>query len=99
MTYLASLFLSISTFLSGAYAALPAPSPSQPSVIVYTIPGCIGCGMAKSMFERRNIPFKEVNVQQNQVNYNEMVTKAGGKPGDQMKCAPDFYKWQIYRGI
>lgn len=88
MNYFVSMILGFSIFSSFIQAEQNVASSmvknNQPQVVIYTIQGCIGCGMAKSMFEDRNIPFKEIDVNRNKARYDEMVMRAGGKVGDEM---------------
>jgi glutaredoxin len=78
MKYIVTVFLSL-TVISKAQAALPTPQQfSKPDVVIYTIPGCMGCGMAKSMFEARKIPYKEIDLTGKPVLYQEMIRKTGG---------------------
>jgi glutaredoxin 3 len=91
MRYVAPFFLALMTLLVSAHAAVKKPdlptvstSPDvqpalNPDVVVYTIPGCMGCRMVISMFEDRGIPFKEINVAGNRSLYMAMVSKTGGK--------------------
>ncbi len=74
MRYLASLFLALAAFLTSTHAA-----NSMPKVVIYTIPGCPGCNMAKSMLEDRDIPYEEINVAGKPAVYREMVLKSGGR--------------------
>lgn len=74
MRYFAPLFLALATFLASTQAAIP-----MPKVIIYTIPGCMGCGLAKSMFEERQIPYEEIDVTGKPLVYQDMVRKTGGK--------------------
>ena len=68
-------------FLSDeARAVLPQHQhPSKPEVVIYTIPGCFGCGLAKSMFEDRHIPYTEINLTGKPMVYRDMIAKAGGR--------------------
>jgi len=59
-------------------ASIHAEGP-MPKVIIYTIPGCIGCGMAKSMFEERGIPYEEIDVTGKPLVYQDMVRKTKGR--------------------
>lgn len=74
MRYFTSFFLAFMTLLASIHAA-----SSMPKVIIYTIPGCMGCGMAKSMFEDRGIPYEEIDVTGKPLVYQDMVRKTGGK--------------------
>ena len=75
MRYFAPFFLSLITLLAAPTQAVPLP----PKVIIYTIPGCMGCGLAKSMFEDRGIPYEEIDVTGKPLVYQDMVRKTGGK--------------------
>jgi glutaredoxin 3 len=73
MRYFTPFFLAFMTFLASTHAANP---PLK--VVIYTIPGCMGCGLAKSMFEDRQIPYEEIDVTGKPF-YQDMVRKTGGK--------------------
>jgi glutaredoxin 3 len=78
MKYIVTTFLSLMVICK-AEAALPAPQQSSRlDVVIYTIPGCMGCGMAKSMLEARKIPYKEIDLTGKPVLYQEMIRKTGG---------------------
>ena len=74
MRYFTPFILSLITFLASAQGMNVAPK-----VIIYTIPGCMGCGLAKSMFEDREIPYEEIDVTGKPLIYQDMVRKTGGK--------------------
>jgi glutaredoxin 3 len=75
MRYFAPFFLSLITLLGAQTQAINPP----PKVVIYTIPGCMGCGLAKSMFEDRGIPYEEIDVTGKPLVYQDMVRKTGGK--------------------
>lgn len=79
MRYFAPFFLALMTFLAPIQAATP-----KPEVVIYTIPGCMGCGMAKSWLEERGIPYKEINLRGRPDLYAEMKRLAGGNPEESM---------------
>jgi glutaredoxin 3 len=96
--YFIYLTLVFSLIVPALHAAVPPPSSKQSPVVIYTIPGCMGCGMAKSMFEDKNIPYTEIDVNRNAARYNEMVAKAGGQPGDQMGVPKIFINGKFIGG-
>lgn len=55
MRYITTFIFSLFIFTLSASAAV--------KVEIYTIPGCFGCGAAKSKFEDRGIPYTEINLQ------------------------------------
>ena len=79
MRYLAALFLVLLSLMAPSYA-----TPSNLTVEVYTIPGCFGCGIAKSLLEERGIPYTEINLQGRPDLYRQMKERAGGKQEDSM---------------
>ena len=48
-------------------------------IIIYTSSLCGYCYNAKSLLKRKNIPFKEINVDLDYSKRNEMVKKSGGR--------------------
>lgn len=48
-------------------------------VIVYTTNTCPYCVRAKSLLKKKDIPFEEVNVENDESLRNAMIAKAGGK--------------------
>ena len=48
------------------------------NVEMYTGPLCAFCDAAKRLLERNNIPFKEINITQED-KMNEMLSKSNGK--------------------
>lgn len=74
MRYFAPFFLALMTLLASTQAA-----NLTPKVVIYTIPGCMGCGMVKSMFEDRGIPYEEIDVTGKPLVYQDMVRKTGGR--------------------
>jgi len=74
MRYLVSLFLAFAIFFTSAHG-----TNSMEKVVIYTIPGCSGCHMAKSMLEDRDIPYKEIDVAGKPDVYREMIRKSGGR--------------------
>lgn len=79
MHYFISLALAFTIFLAPIQA-----TTAKPDVVIYTIPGCMGCGMAKSFLEERGIPFKEINLRGRPDLYAEMKQRAGGNPDESM---------------
>lgn len=47
------------------------------AIIMYSTPTCGFCRMAKSYFQKNNIPFTEYNVASNSEKAQEMVRKSG----------------------
>lgn len=64
MRHLVYLLLIISTLTNSSSAVPASKSPDNSAAVVeiYTIPGCMGCGRAKSMFDDRSIPYKEISL-------------------------------------
>ena len=78
MKYIIAAFLNLMVVFK-ADAALPVSRQSpQLDVVIYTIPGCMGCGMAKSLLEDRKIPYKEIDLTGKPAVYQEMIQKTGG---------------------
>ncbi|MCE3230213.1 MAG: grxC [Alphaproteobacteria bacterium] len=75
MRYLASFLFVLMGLLTPVHAL---------TVEIYTIPGCFGCGMAKSMLEDHGIPYTEVSIQGRPDLYAQMKKRAGGNPEDSM---------------
>lgn len=46
-------------------------------VVVYMIPKCLSCDMARTYLQRRKVPFTEKNVEGNRVLIEELKKKAG----------------------
>ena len=46
-------------------------------VVVYMIPKCLSCDMARTYLQRRKVPFTEMNVEGNRVLIEELKKKAG----------------------
>jgi glutaredoxin 3 len=80
MRYIIAAFLSLMLVFKADAAAHPAATPHTPKmdVVIYTIPGCPGCCMAKSMLEGREIPYKEIDLTGKPSVYQEMIRKTGG---------------------
>lgn len=74
-----TLFLLTIAFLSPLHGKNNNGQPPVPKVVIYTIPGCFGCSLAKGMFEDREIPYEEINVSGNPTAYAQMFTKTGKK--------------------
>lgn len=76
MRYFAPFFLAFMTLLSSTDAANP-----PPKVVIYTMPGCFGCGLVKSMFKDRGIDYQEIeiDVKNKPEVYKDMIRKTGGK--------------------
>ena len=76
MRYFTPFFLALMTLLASTHAAAPLPK-----VVIYTMPGCFGCGLAKSMFHDRGIDFQEIeiDVKNKPEVYKDMIRKTGGR--------------------
>lgn len=85
MRYLTLLFLVFSSLISSSYA-----TPSNIKVEIYTIPGCLGCGMAKSMLEDRGVPYTEINLQGRPDLYSQMKKRAGESQEDSLSVPRIF---------
>lgn len=48
-------------------------------VIIYTTNTCPYCVRAKSLFKRKEIPYEEVNVENDESLRDAMIAKAGGR--------------------
>jgi glutaredoxin 3 len=83
MSYFAPFFLALTLFLTPTHAAIS-------NVEIYTIPGCMGCGMAKSFFEARGIPYQEISLQGRRDLYAEMKRRAGGSQEESMNVPQVF---------
>lgn len=79
MRYLAPFWIVFMSFLA------PVPAEAQnPSVEIYTIPGCSGCSMAKAKLEDRGVSYHEISLQGRPDLYAEMKRRVGGNPEDSM---------------
>lgn len=48
-----------------------------PPVVMYMIPKCLSCDMARAYFQRRKVPFTEKNVEGNRLLIEELKKKTG----------------------
>lgn len=48
-----------------------------PPVVMYMIPKCLSCDMARTYFQRRKVPFTEKNVEGNRLLIEELKKKSG----------------------
>jgi glutaredoxin 3 len=48
-------------------------------VIIYTTDTCPYCSRAKSLLEKKNIPYAEVNVSNDELLRDSMIAKAAGR--------------------
>ncbi len=48
-----------------------------PPVVMYMIPKCLSCDMARNYFQRRKVPFTEKNVEGNRLLIEELRKKTG----------------------
>lgn len=76
MRYFAPFLLAFMAFLASTHAANPLPK-----VVIYTMPGCFGCELAKSMFKDRGIDYQEIeiDVKNKPEVYKDMIRKTGGR--------------------
>lgn len=65
MRYLTALILTFFAFIAPTQAAVPI-------VDIYTIPGCPGCELAKSMFEKKGILVNDISLQGRRDLYKQM---------------------------
>jgi len=73
MRYLASLVFILFALSNPAPTQAELAAPSLPQVVeIYTIPGCFGCGSAKSKFEDRGIPYIEISLKGRPDLYRQM---------------------------
>lgn len=93
--YLPVFLVAIMTLLTPGYAATPIPGPN---VEVYTIPGCIGCEMAKSLLEERGIRYKEISLQGRRDLYAEMKRRAGADPEESLTVPRIFINGKYIGG-
>jgi glutaredoxin len=77
MRYLVTVIFSLFTLISSTFASAPI------QVEIYTIPGCPGCGMAKSFFEDRKIPYTEINLQGRRDLYRQMKERVNATLPDE----------------
>jgi glutaredoxin 3 len=77
MRYLTTLALTLVTVFSPIYASVQSEKPLT-KVEIYTIPGCMGCNLAKGMFDDRKIPYQEISLQGRRDLYAEMKRRVGG---------------------
>ena len=49
------------------------------NIIIYTSTLCGFCYRAKSLLEKNNIPFEEIDIDLNYDKRNEMIKKSGGR--------------------
>lgn len=80
MRYIIAAFLSLMLVFKVNAAVAPAAIPyaSKLDVVIYTIPGCPGCGMAKSVLEDRKVPYKEIDLTGKPAVWKDMIQKTGG---------------------
>ncbi len=50
----------------------------MPSTIIYTKPGCPYCAAAMEDFQKRSVPFRQIDVQGDRVAREEMRKLSGG---------------------
>ncbi len=53
------------------------PAAGKTKVLVYSTPSCPYCHMAKEFLSSHKIPFKDINVAENEKAANEMIEKSG----------------------
>ena len=54
-----------------------ATEKKQPRVVLFTTPSCKYCRTAKAYLRQRNIKFKDVDVERDQVAARDMVRRSG----------------------
>ncbi|CAH58548.1 glutaredoxin [Ehrlichia ruminantium] len=62
-------------------------------VIIYTKDFCSYCTKAKALFNRKNIPFEEINITGNSTLKDEMIQKSNG-----MKTLPQIFINDVHIG-
>ncbi|WP_196492755.1 glutaredoxin 3 [Ehrlichia ruminantium] len=63
------------------------------TIIIYTKDFCFYCTKAKALFNRKNIPFKEINITNNSTLQEEMIQKSSG-----MKTVPQIFINDVHIG-
>lgn len=86
-----TIFLSLVSFVTLSQGMTP-------NVEIYTIPGCLGCNLAKAMFADRHIPYKEISLQGRRDLYQEMKRRAGGDPESSMTVPRIFIQGKYIGG-
>jgi len=96
MRYLVPFWFVFMGFFASVHAEVP-----NLKVEIYTIPGCLGCRMAKDTLEERGIPYQEINVQgrANANLYAQMKQRAGGRQEDDMTVPRVFINGQYVGGL
>jgi len=51
----------------------------MPEVVIYSRPYCGYCDLAKSLLERKGLPYSEINVHDDQSRLSEMIDRSGGR--------------------
>lgn len=49
----------------------------KPQAIIYTLPTCEYCHLAKAYFKKRGVAYKEVDVDKDPKSQKEMIVKSG----------------------
>jgi glutaredoxin 3 len=49
----------------------------QPKVIIYSTQQCPYCDQARALFDRKNIPYTEIKIDQDPAQRDEMVKRSG----------------------
>jgi glutaredoxin len=110
MRNFASLVILLFTIVTASQARIDtdaAAAPTSQGVEIYTIPGCFGCGSAKSMFEDRGIPFTEISLkgrpdlyrQMKERVYSQMEKDARGSMEDIMTVPRIFIQGKYIGGF
>lgn len=54
-------------------------TPAVPNAVIYTKSWCGYCTRAKSLLARKNIPFTEIEISNDDALRDEMISRAGGR--------------------
>lgn len=65
----------------------------MPEVIIYTSSSCPYCLRAKTLFQRKNLLFKEINIDGDEELKTGMIQKAGGR-----KTVPQIFINDVHIG-
>ena len=76
-------------------------------IIIYTSSLCGFCYRAKSLLKKKNIPFKEIDIDLDYSKRNEMIKKSGGRTSvpqiffknHHIGGCDDLYKLEIDNGL
>ena len=82
----------------GFFASIQAEMPN-PTVEIYTIPGCSGCRAAKDTLEERGVSYHEISLQGRPDLYAEMKRRAGHSQEDSMTVPRVFINGKYVGGL